>query len=102
MKMTILAEFSAGQRFDEAVLEAVKFSKRNDCFVKFDFNGIPMTVCDIGADDTTTLLLYSKMLDAGLRAQSYLKDHLTLKDSFEQAHGLQPQSSAYNNDGERQ
>ena len=102
MKMTILAEFSAGQSFNEAVLEAVKFSKRNDCFVKFDFNGVPMTVCDIGADDMTTLLLYAKMLDAGLRTKSYLEKCLTLKDSFGQAHGLQPQSSAYNNDGEQQ
>ena len=68
MKMSVDVDFLAGTTIDEAFSEALEFSRRNNCFVDFNFNGIPMSICALSgifhkeADIETYKKMYFSML----------------------------------------
>jgi hypothetical protein len=60
-RMNVMVDFTGGTTIDEAITEAIEFSRKNDCFVKFDFNGIPMNVCALSDHREADVEVYRKM-----------------------------------------
>ena len=76
-RMSVSFDFLKGTTIDEAVSEALEFSCRNNCLVDFNFNGIPMSVCQLsGIDLEEAIEFYKKMYNSMLE----LRKHKEQKD----------------------
>jgi len=51
MKLTIKAEVMAGENIRDAFEAAITLSKKLDCFVDFDFNGVHCTASASGSPE---------------------------------------------------
>ena len=68
IRMSVLVEFTAGTSIEQAIGEALEFSRKNNCFVEFEFNGITMNVCALSGIDhrEADIAIYKKLYNSML------------------------------------